>query len=58
MNHTEGSKKLLNVVYAGVNGLSRLANCRVKSSNLYLKVWRGDVVQKGGRKNGETSPKE
>ena len=41
-----------------MNGLSRLANCRIKSSNLYLEVRRGDVVQEGGREDGESSAKE
>ena len=58
MNHAKGSEKFLNVVQTGMNRLSRLANRRIKSSDLYLKVWRGDVVQKGRRKDGETSTKE
>ena len=50
--------KLLNVVQTGMNSLRRLANRRIKSSDLYLKVWRGDVVQKGRGTNGEASTKE
>ena len=39
-------------------GLSRLSNCRVKSTNLYLKVGRCNAVQKGRRKDGKSSTKK
>ena len=41
-----------------MNGLSRLADGGIKSSKLHLEMRRGDVVQEGGGKDGETSTKE
>ena len=49
MHHSKGSEEFLDIVHTGMDGLNRLSNRRIKSSNLHLKI--GEVTK--SMKEGE-----